>query len=134
MGHEIDIKIWDDADHKPLVKCRKRRLDKKLHLNEFSCTIISIDFNHDKIDFEKIEAEDEIDLLIDGVVAETGFNLGFSSHSKGTESHCCFEIINEDLNESTATILQSLKKNFPKATDFLMQSYDAYYCPEEVFE
>jgi uncharacterized protein YggL (DUF469 family) len=134
LPNELEIKIWSDADNKPKSKPRKRRLDKKLHLNEFACTILSIDFKHDKIDFEQIEAEDGIDLLIDGVITETGFNLGFSSHSKGTESHCCFEIINADLNESATNILQSIKKNFPNATSFSMQSYDAYYCPDEVFE
>jgi uncharacterized protein YggL (DUF469 family) len=134
LPNKLEIKIWSDADNKPSSKPRKRRLDKKLHLNEFACTILSIDFKHDKIDFEQIEAEDEIDLLVDGVITETGFNLGFSSHSKGIKSHCCFEIINADLNESATNILQSIKKHFPKTADFSVQSYDAYYCPDEVFE
>jgi uncharacterized protein YggL (DUF469 family) len=134
LPNKLEIKMWSDAENKPLIKSRKRRLDKKLHLNEFACTILSIDFEHDKIDFKQIEADDEIDLLVDGVITETGFNLRFSSHSKGTESHCCFEIINADLNEAATSILKSIKKHFPKTTNFSMQSYDAYYCPDEVFK
>jgi uncharacterized protein YggL (DUF469 family) len=134
MSEELVIKVWDNSDKKPLDKVRKRRLNKKLHLNEFSCLILDIDFSHDKLDFSPVRNIDEIDLLIEGVMVDTGFRLGFSSHSTGAESQCCFEIPHEKFEESASLVMKSIKEYFKNVTDVSLQVYDAYYPPNEVFE
>mgnify|MGYP000040489123 CR=1 FL=1 len=134
MSDELFIKVWHNSEKKPLEKVRKKRLDKKLHLNEFSCWILEIDFSHDEIDFSIDDGLDEIDLLIDGVMADTGFNLGFSSHSKGVESHCCFEISRDTFRECADLLVGSIRRHFGNVTDISLQVYDAYYYPDDVFE